>query len=291
MEPKASLATVHPAPSVNGVDKGVVWRQFAASALSDPRGKFLESLKFDMGAAWNDALALTRLHRPLVATLAGVFLFLPQLAVALLGPGDPAFAPGAPPEAILSAFTDWFYAMLPYMLILLVIGTIGQLAILRLWLAPPGLSVGEAMAASLPLMPGAIIAGILSGIAIYLGMLLLIVPGLYLIGRLNLSLIAIADREVRNPITALQASWAVTQGNGWRIVGYLILIGLALGVIFLLAGMIVGALLGAILGDTSLVVLAVLESAATAIIGVLVLGVYAAIYRQLTGAGRAGIFS
>ena len=48
--------------------------------------------KFDMGAAWDDAIQLLKAHRPLTGTIAAVFLFLPALAVAWFGP-----APIEPP--------------------------------------------------------------------------------------------------------------------------------------------------------------------------------------------------
>ncbi|MEY4270904.1 MAG: hypothetical protein RLZZ58_2120 [Pseudomonadota bacterium] len=262
-----------------------------SAALAGCRGTHLPEIKFDMGAAWNDGVALTRMHRPLVATLAGVFLFLPQLAVGLLGPGDPAIAPGATIDQIIAAFTAWANAMLPYLLVLTVISAFASQAILKLWLAPPGISVGEAMSTALTLLVTAVIASVLGTIAIYLGFLALIVPGLYLLGRLAFAQVAIADREIRNPIAALQASWDLTRGNGWRIVGFLFLIAIVIGILLLLAGMVIGGLVGLVLGSAAPVVLAVLEAAANSIIGVLMLAIYVAIYRQLSGVGREGIFA
>ena len=49
--------------------------------------------KFDMGAAWEDSVALMKSYTALTGTIAAFFLFLPSLAVAWFGP-----APIEPPQ-------------------------------------------------------------------------------------------------------------------------------------------------------------------------------------------------
>src|SRR3546814_7879290 len=59
----------------------------------EPENDGVSMVKFDMGAAWDDAMTLVRAHLPLTGVLAGLFFFLPGVAAALLGP-----APLAPPD-------------------------------------------------------------------------------------------------------------------------------------------------------------------------------------------------
>src|SRR3546814_11542539 len=59
----------------------------------EPENDGVSMVKFDMGAAWDDAMTLVRAHLPLTGVLAGLFFFLPGIAAALLGP-----APLAPPD-------------------------------------------------------------------------------------------------------------------------------------------------------------------------------------------------
>lgn len=58
-------------------------------------------MKFDMGQAWTDAVALLSKNRDLVVILAAVFLFLPSLALGVL-------APTTELEAIMEANPDGF---------------------------------------------------------------------------------------------------------------------------------------------------------------------------------------
>ena len=60
-------------------------------------------VKFDMGAAWDDAMTLVKAHLPLTSILAGIFFFLPSLSLAILGP-----APLTPPA---NATPDQLFAM------------------------------------------------------------------------------------------------------------------------------------------------------------------------------------
>ena len=59
--------------------------------------------KFDMGAAWEDSVALLKSHTTLTGTIAAVFLFLPALAVAWFGPAPIEPPPGATLEQAQAA--------------------------------------------------------------------------------------------------------------------------------------------------------------------------------------------
>src|SRR5690606_10226681 len=108
-------------------------------------------------------------------------------------------------------------------------------AILRLWLSRTGLSVGDAIIFALTGIPTVIVVQIAAGLAMGIGLILLIVPGLYLWARFSVVSPVIADRSERNPLTVLGDSWALTKDNGWRIFLFLFLVTLVIFVIALIA--------------------------------------------------------
>lgn len=64
--------------------------------------------------------------------------------------------------------------------------------------------------------PALLAVQLLAGVAIVGGLLLLILPGIYLMGAL-LPAYVIAVQEVRSPIAALKASWARFRGQAWAV--------------------------------------------------------------------------
>ncbi len=63
---------------------------------------------------------------------------------------------------------------------------------------------------------------IVGGIAIYAGMILLIVPGMILMMGWIFAITLLVDRRL-GPIEALKASWAMTAGSRWPLFGLLLL--------------------------------------------------------------------
>ena len=109
--------------------------------------------KFDMGAAWDDSLALLKSHSALTGTIAAVFLFLPALAVAWFGPAPIEPAAGADLQQVIATFRENVWQMLPYQLVVALFALVGTVAILRLWLARAATSVGEALTFAATLLP------------------------------------------------------------------------------------------------------------------------------------------
>ncbi|MGL4229332.1 MAG: hypothetical protein ACRCR3_11930 [Tannerellaceae bacterium] len=83
------------------------------------------------------------------------------------------------------------------------------------------------------------ISSILFIIAAVIGLALFIIPGIYIMLRLQFYLIAIVDKNM-NPIEALQYSWKITKGHAWKLfLIYLTQLGLSiLGVLLLFIGII-----------------------------------------------------
>lgn len=63
-----------------------------------------------------------------------------------------------------------------------------------------------------------IAARIVHGIMVFVGILLLIVPGIYIAARLYLYEYYVVDQKL-NAKEALQASWHATKGHVWQIIG------------------------------------------------------------------------
>lgn len=236
--------------------------------------------KFDMGAAWEDSMVLLRSHSALTWAIAAVFLFLPTLAVSWFGPTPIEPATGATFEQIITAMRANMMQALPYQLLVAVVAAIGGIGILRLWLSRSGVSVGEALTFALTMVPTVVAIQIVTGLVVGVGFVLLIVPGLYLWGRLAIVAPVVADRAERNPITAIQEGWALTKDNGWRIFLFLFLVTLVIMIIAGILGGIVAAAFGTGEG-IGRIVTGLVAGGVAAVSGMVTLAIAAATYRQL----------
>jgi len=237
-------------------------------------------VKFDMGAAWDDTLQLLKSHTALVGTIAGVFLFLPALAVAWFGPVPIEPAAGADFNQVMETFRESFRQMIPGQLVIALSALVGTAGILRLWLSRSGTSVGEALTFALMMFPTMLAIQILCGIVIGLGFILLLVPGLYLLGRLALVTPAVADRSLYNPFEAIRTSWDLTRGNGWAIFFFLFLVALVIVIAALIIGGIVSVIAGSEPGFGRMLS-GFIEAAFSAVGSLASIAVSAAAYRQL----------
>jgi hypothetical protein len=83
-------------------------------------------------------------------------------------------------------------------------------------------SVGETYRAVQPRLPAVIAAGVLAAIAIGIGFLLLIVPGLFLLTIWSM-LVPVIVIEGRSASEAFTRSREVVRGNGWSVLGLIII--------------------------------------------------------------------
>lgn len=268
--------------------------------------------KLDMGAAWSGATTLIAQNKDTVGALAGLFFFLPYLAVGLLAPDlanpEPAeIAPGASPDAVMQAMMEQFSQAYSQnwglFLIATVVQFIGSLAILALLSNRDRPSVGEAIKRGVSAAPfyfaaqllTALLAGVIIGVplgisvAVGSGMVAaLLVPflmliALYIFVKFALLAPVMAIEGLRNPIAALRRSWQLTKGNSFRIVLFLVLLFLTIGIIALLFSLAMG-LVFALFDDTVAnignAIVAGLVNTLFAVIGLLVL---ASVHQQLAG--------
>lgn len=99
------------------------------------------------------------------------------------------------------------------------------------------------LGAALRKVPGSVIGAIIFSIAIFIGFVLLVIPGIYLYGKLELWMASMFADDVGG-IEALGHSWSATTGNWWRSVAS---ISVALIIIFVLE-LLVGGISGLVVG-------------------------------------------
>jgi len=235
-------------------------------------------MKLSYSAVWADVLALLRRHASLIATVAGVFIFLPGLLVAYFLPQ---------PEAqdfnrLGELWGEYLNANWAWLILSSVVGMIGAIAILLLIFARD-ISVGGAIGGALALLPAYFIASLLSSVAIGLGIALLIVPGLYLLGRLGpLNAVVVAEAH-RNPIAAIRSCWALTRGQGWAVLGLILIVAIAAAIVVGVASTLIGLVFILAAGqDIGQLLVLIARAAGNAAMVTLLLVLNAALYRRLS---------
>lgn len=236
-------------------------------------------MKFSYSEVWADVTALLRSHASLIATVAGVFLFLPGLLVAYLLP-----QPGGVEsiDRLVQLWGEYLDANWHWLLLNRIAVMIGSIAILLLLFAR-GITVGAAIAAALALLPAYFIASLLGSAAIGVGILFLLVPGLYLLGRLGpLNAVVVAETH-RNPIAALRRCWELTRGQGWAVLGLILIVALAAAIVVAIASSLLGIVFVLVAGqETGRLLTLLVATAGNAAMMTLLLVLSAAIYRRLS---------
>jgi len=239
--------------------------------------------RFTQNDAWADTLRLTRTHWAALIAIAGVFNFLPVLLVNHFVPW-PEPAPDTEAGRALAIYGAFLrHNAIWFVLQSFVIMT-GSAAMLRL-VFRKGVTVGGALRFGIMLLPVYSLMLVFINLAVCIGLVLLLVPGLYLVGRLFPASAAMVAEDRRHPIETIRRAFALTGGHGWQILGLYILVALpgailiyaveaASGSLFIyLAGQELGKLLTGIL-------LAALNAVLTTLITMLTAAVYRALAPQ-----------
>jgi len=238
-------------------------------------------MRLNYGELWNEAVDLVRRNRPVVVALAGALYFLPNLVVGWLAPMEP----GRPGVSFLETVVAHVRANWPLILAGGLVEMLGTLTLLRLFLKPDGRTVGAAIAASLALLPTMFAAAFLGNLMLFAGLMLLIVPGIYILGRLALAPAAIVAEERRNPIDAIRRSFALTRNSGFAVAGILIIIFVLALVVDIAVSGGLGSIAILLAGrDTGLFIAEAASALVWAGAGVLQVAVAARIYRRLAAA-------
>ncbi|MHA7819362.1 MAG: glycerophosphoryl diester phosphodiesterase membrane domain-containing protein [Erythrobacter sp.] len=268
-------------------------------------------MKFDMGKAWDDTTGLLRDNFGLVASILGLFYFLPQAIVALLVPEianpEPVTPPpGADPEVVLAAMSAAYQEQIarswPYWLAITLIQYVGVISVLALFAKGKSPTVGQALASGLKGTPSylgtqllfvvgaSLLLGIPLGIAFalvpLLGVLLIFVMiplVIYAAVKLLLVPAVIAMDGELNPIAAMRRSWRLTKGNSLMIFLFLAVLLIVLSLIALVAAMIFGTIFALFGEPVATIGTGLLQALVSAVLGGIFLLALAAIKRQLSG--------
>ncbi len=169
----------------------------------------------DLTRLWRETIADSRALLPLVWPVAAAFVLLPNVLIDRFGPPLPTSPMAMTPQHVL------ILLVLPELIALVAQATVMRLALdRRRGGAQP--SIGEALGIALRAWPLLVAVQALSALAIVPGILLLIVPGLYVAGRLLPAVPLALDGA--GPIAAVERGWALSDGNGWRAIGFLLLL-------------------------------------------------------------------
>ncbi|KUO49506.1 MAG: hypothetical protein APF82_04460 [Sphingomonadales bacterium BRH_c42] len=273
-------------------------------------------MKLDMGRAWNEGTAMIGANRQMVTIVAGMFFFLPYLAMALLMPqvlqgqtemmGDPADAQAAV-DALFALYAKNWWAFL-LVAVAQIIGTLALLVLLSDTARP---TVGEALergargflsyigaqllfAIGLGLLigvPAALALASGSQAAFVLVIALAIVVGIYCAVKISLVGPAIAIDGLLNPVAILARSWRLTKGNSFRLAMFYLLLIVAIAVVAIVVTLVFGLVFAALGSEIETIGNGVVASLVNAVVTVIFLAVLAAVHRQLAGSasGQAGV--
>jgi hypothetical protein len=238
-------------------------------------------MKLSYSEVWADTVGMLRENLAIIAALAGVFLFLPTLLTAYLLP---------PPDQVQdlrefwNLMAEYWTSNWHWFLLAQIVNMVGAISILLLLLGPRGATVGAVIAAALAILPFFFLASLIANLIIGLGLILLIVPGLYLLGRLCLTGASVVAEGHRNPIAAITRSFELSKGNGWAVLGLVLIVGIAGAIVAAVIGMLLGIIFQIVAGDDLAMLLAkIVEALCSAALSALIVVLLAAIYRRLSG--------
>ncbi len=242
-------------------------------------------MKLNYMECWSGAMAILRDHKEAILAIAGVFLFLPTLLMAQFI-GQPNLEGTEDLNAITAAYSTFFgenaFAIIASNLLI----SFGGFVIYFTIAPSHSGTVADDLGKALRLFLIFLIANILTGLATFAGILLFIIPGLYVACRLILVPMIIADHGERNPLEALKKSWDSTKDNGFSILLLVLMIAIigaiTVGVIQMIIGVIIGLATGGAGWPLIENLVSALGGSALQILFTVLIG---SIYYQLTGKG------
>jgi hypothetical protein len=188
-------------------------------------------MKLGFSQIFESAGALWRGNRDLLMRVAAVFLFLPlfaaRLFIATPDMGDDTITT----EQLLAILGLWYQANWVWVLLAALFQSFGIAVLLVLLIDSRRPQLGQAMAHAAALLPLLILAWMLAFLLTTAGMFLLLLPGLYLLGRTFLVGAVLVDGRSRNPFGAVATSIALTRGHGWKLFLVQAIVGLIASVI------------------------------------------------------------
>lgn len=256
--------------------------------------------KLSISRAWDEAKEILRRDGRLLAAIALALIVLPSTIQTLVTPVAPQ---GEMPEP-----GAWMIVAL----LAVLIGIIGQLAILRIALGP-ATTVGDAIRHGAQRMPVLLLAMLIwvvpiavvgfflvrqaapaqPSAAAVIAVLLLMALVFYIAVRLIVAA-PVTTAERVGPVGVLKRSWELTSGNWWRLFGFLVLLLIAALIVLMAVGALMGTIVGLLFGGVEpmsigALLVALVTQIAIAAVSVVFLAMTARIYTQLSGAGAGEV--
>lgn len=160
--------------------------------------------------------------------VAGVFLFLPALAMLLLVPQPPVGPGGDASQAqvreFLTLFSAWIVANAPLFVLGALVSLMGSATIYCLYLDRSVRDVGGALAAALRLLPRFVLASVLVLIPAMIGASFFLLPGLYVLGRLSIVGPVLVGVRPVSAVEAVLRALRLSRGHGLLLSGVVLLL-------------------------------------------------------------------
>ena len=237
--------------------------------------------KLDYSSVWKDTQALLNTHREGVGAISGLFLFVPDW-VSRLFAGQPDLEGASTPAEILAAFQVYYAGNWLTLLPTGLLSFFGAVAIYVLLTRRDLATIGSALGKALALLPFYFIVQLAGGLITLAGFLALILPGMYLAGRLTpLGAVAVAETK-RGFSGTIARVWNLTRGNGWSIFFLTLVVALVASLTAMIIGLFVGLACRLLVGAEGVPFIETgVDAALGAVIATLMVSLSVAIYRNL----------
>lgn len=224
---------------------------------------------------------MARTNADVLSGVVGMFMLLPSILSSWLLPDPARPAKKTTVADMIAANADYLAANWPVVLANAIVVGFGSLAVLTLLLNRDRPTVSASLRIALLALPLYLLANILQSLVAAAGLVAFIVPGLYLLARFICVAPVAAVEKQRNPIKILARSFAVTRGNGWRILFMMAVVLLVMTVISTALNTLFGLISTVLLPpDLARLLQTVVQSLCETALAIIVLLVSASIYRQ-----------
>lgn len=264
-------------------------------------------MTFSYSAVWDETARTLKAHSTLLIAVAGVFLFLPPLIASYVAP--------PPQEQGIAAITSHYSENFGIIFVAQLIAFVGNLVLLTLVLDDRHPTVAGSIRAAFAMLPAYLLVTMISALMLFvgavlatlpllllapilpgfmraIGFLLLALPLFHLMGRLASAGPVLVAEGRRNPFDIIRRSFEISRGNGWAVVGLILLVAVAFLILMLAVTLVFGSIQLIVDrstgGSVGAFLLLILSSAIGAAFNIVLMVLFASIYRQLTnGAQRA----
>jgi hypothetical protein len=221
-------------------------------------------MRIGLAGVLADARALWRSERELLLPIAGMFFFVPMLAIVLLLAGS-GFPGEAAPGQLREALVAFYSANLLPILLANVAIDFGTFAVLNLFLQGAGRTLGQVLLLTSRRFLPFLVIDIIGGLLLSLGLSLFVIPGLFAFGRTWLAAPAFAAAPERGLVEAFRQGWLRSARFGWAVLLAAAGLTLLASVVLIVVSTGILAGLAALVGDGAIV--RVLTYLVTALIG------------------------